>query len=315
MANKFIISIFIFVFLNKCDIFSQEEQATIYYDYFKINENAKKIKDAKINKATTILITKESEDTVNIAYYDGNGYINENYSLYKIISNSEIKSIYMKNTYLYDEYGKLINKTDTSGTTYKKISLNYEDNGNLAEEIVQDSRGNKIKKITHEYDDLARLIETEEKDITGDCKIIKKYAYDSYSHIANYSMKNNCKVADIKILDISYVYKYDKLSNIIEKNTLYPAGGYRTEQFTYGINGQLTQNYVITGNDIYTVYLYTYEKNKMVTKIERTEVNGLIRKKYSQLFKYDKYGNILEKQELGEDGKQIYMNKYYYEFY
>ena len=71
MANKLIISLFIFVFLNKCDLFSQEEQPTIYYDYVKINENAKKIKDAKIKKATMMLVTKDSEDTVNIAYYDG----------------------------------------------------------------------------------------------------------------------------------------------------------------------------------------------------------------------------------------------------
>lgn len=315
MNIKVFISYLIAVLVIARSIYAQAEKPAIFYDYYKINENAPKIKSSKIQKATTVLASNEVEDTVNIAFYDANGYLIENNSLYKIISNGEMKNIYLKNTYLYDEYGKLISKTDTSASSYKKISLSYEDNGNLEEELVLDSKGTKIKRISHEYDDLARLIESVEKDLPGDCKVTKKYAYDSYSNMAKYSMNNTCKDADINSLDISYVYKYDKQGNILEKNTLYPAGGYRTEQFTYSVNGLLTQNYVITGTDIYTVFLYTYDKNNTISKVERTEVSGLERKKYSQVFKYDKNGNILEKQELSEDGKLIYKNKYYYEFY
>jgi len=310
-----LILFFIIAFFYAYDCVSQAEQPTFYYDYFKINENAGKVKSSKIKKVTTLLINKDSQDTVNIAYYDTNGYVIENNSLYKIISNGVVKNIYLRNNYFYDVYGKLIEKTDTSNSSFRKISISYEDNGNLSEEIVFDSKGSKLKKIAYEYDDLARLIESVEKNIENDCKIIKKYTYDSYSHMARYTMQNNCKDADLKAMDITYVYKYDKQSNIIEKNTLYPAGGYRTEQFTYGINGMVTKNYVITGNDIFTVFLYTYDNSNLVTVIDRTEVSGFVRKKYSQLFKYDKSGNILEKQELAEDGLQIYMNKYIYEFY
>jgi hypothetical protein len=297
------------------DTFPQAEQPTVYYDYFKINENAAKIKSAKIKKITTLLINKDAQDTVNIAYYDQNGFVIENNSLYKIISNGEIKNIYLKNTYLYDEFGKLIDKTDTSNTSFRKISLNYEDNGNLAAETVFDSKGNKTKKITYEYDDLARLIESDERDLLGDCKITKKYAYDSYNHMAKYSMTNTCKDADLKSMDITYVYKYDKKSNILEKNTLYPAGGYRTEQFTYGTNGLLSQNYVITGTDIYTNYIYSYDKSNLLIRIDRTEVNGLVRKKFYQIYKYDNFGNVLDKQEFTEDNSLIYLNKFIYEFY
>lgn len=296
-------------------VFSQAEMTSVYNEYVKINENAKKLKDAKIKKSISIISTKESTDTLNISYYDINGNLVNEMNSVIVSSSVESKKIYQKSAYKYDEQFRVLEKFDsTSGEVRRKV-LHYEADGTLSAEEIYNSKGELIKESSHEYDQLSRLIETTEKDNLAKCRTDKKYAYDSYNNMAKYVLSSNCNDSASKSLNITYVYKYDNKSNIIEKNTYFSSKNFKTESFTYGSNGKLYQSYIITGPEIYTLSLYFYDNSNFLTKIDKTEVNGSEKTKYLVFYKNDKFGNVLEIRELTVTGAQSYVLRYEYEYY
>ena len=78
------------------DIYSQAEMTSLYIDYIKINENSGIIKSAKISGSTTILITNEGQDTINISYYDKNGLLKKEVSQFTVKAGEEIKRTVQK---------------------------------------------------------------------------------------------------------------------------------------------------------------------------------------------------------------------------
>jgi len=294
---------------------SQAEMTPVYNEYIKINENSKKIKNAKIKKSISIITTKDRTDTLNISYYDVNGNLVNELNSVIISTSAEIKKVYQKLNFKYDEYARVIEKIDSSGDEIKRKVLHYEDDGTLSGEEIFDSKGELIKELSHEYDQLSRLIETTEKDNFFKCKTIKKYIYDSYNNMAKYVLSSNCTDSASRAVNITYVYKYDKKSNIIEKNSYFSSKNFKTESFTYGANGKIYQSYMITGTEIYTLNLYFYDGSNFLTKIEKTEVNGEDKKKFIIFYKNDKFGNVLEIRELTLTGVQNYVLKYEYEYY
>lgn len=303
----------VFLIIFCAHLYSQSERPGLYNDYIKINENAKKIKDAKISKRTSILIGGSGNDTTSVMLYDMNGNLSKSTTLTENITDMDSRVFYLKYWYKYDGNGKLVERIDSTGGQFRKTKLSYDDMGNIVKEEMWDGFNNVLMEKSHEYDNLGRLIESSEKNIAGNCRIVKQYAYDSYNNMAKYNIKNSCDASKNQVL--TYVYKYDKRSNIIEKNSLSAASNYRTESFSYGINGNLTQSYIITGDGRYTLSVYHYDKSNVKAKVERTDVNNGEKKKYTELYSYDNFGNILEIKELDEEGNQTFVTKYIYEFY
>lgn len=293
----------------------QGEMTSVYNEYVKINENAKRIKDAKIRRSVSIITTKDRTDTLNTSYYDINGNLTNELNSVIVSTIDESKKIYQKSTFKYDEYSRVIEKIDSSGNEVKKKVLHYEEDGTLSGEDIYDWKGELIKEISHEYDPLSRLIETAEKNSSAKCRTIKKYTYDSYNNMAKYVLSSNCTDSASKSVNITYVYKYDSRSNIIEKNSYFSSKSFKTEKFTYGANGKVYQSYVITGPEIYTLNLYFYDNSNLLTKIEKSEVNGEDNKKFLIFYKNDKFGNVIEIRELTVTGVQSYVLKYEYEYY
>jgi hypothetical protein len=307
---------FVFVLISISRFcFSQAEMTPVYNDYYRINENSKKIKDAKIRKCTSLIITKDNTDTLDISYYDINGSLKSETKIVIVSNNADAKKLYQRYTFKYDENGRVLEKIDSTGDIVKRIVLSYEQDGTLSSEEVMNSRGEVIKDISHDYDELSRLIESTEKDREAKCKTVKKYAYDSYNNMAKYSLSSNCTDSLSKALDITYVYKYDNKSNIIEKNSYFSSKSFKTESFKYGANGKVSQSYVIMGNDNYTQSLYFYDNLNYLIKIEKTDVNGTVTKKSLVFYTNDKFGNVLEIRELSLTGVQYFLIKYEYEYY
>jgi len=297
-------------------LFSQAELPQLYKDFVKINENAKKIKDSKISKCSIILIGTSMQDTTSTRFYDMNGNLSKEISLSENVSDMDSRLFYNRFLYKYDGNGRLLEKIDSTNGQFRKTILAYSDLGDIVKEEIRDAFGNTLIEVSNEYDNLGRLIESSEKNVAGNCKIIKQYAYDSYNNMAKYSVKNNCEPGKNHVL--TYVYKYDKRSNIIEKNLLNPvtsASSYRTESYTYSVNGNLTQSYIITGEGQYTISVFTYDKANVKVKAERTEVNGTDQSKFTELYTYDIHGNIMEIKEIDETGTQVFLTRYVYEFY
>ncbi|HJY64351.1 MAG TPA: hypothetical protein VJ455_09360 [Ignavibacteria bacterium] len=297
------------------DIYSQAEMTSLYIDYIKINENSGIIKSAKISGSTTILITNEGQDTINISYYDKNGLLKKEVSQFTVKAGEEIKRTVQKKYFVYDEYGRLTVKLDSTNNVFKKTVITTEDNGNITGEEIYDSKNFLRTEISHDYDNLSRLIESNEKEIYEKCKTVKKYTYDSYSNMVSYKLSSTCTDSNYKSLNITFVYRYDSKNNILEKNTLYSDKNFKTESFTYGLNGKVNQSYILTGQDKYTVHLYYYDKSNFLVKQERTEVYGDERKKFTKNLTYDKFGNVLEVTETNEANEQTFKIKYVYDYH
>jgi len=286
-----------------------------FIDYVKINENSTKIKSAKIYKSSTIIFSKDGEDTVNISFYDNNGLLKKEQNKFVLKTGSENKQTIQKTYFIYDEFRNIAQKLDSVNNTYKKIIISYEDDGSISREEIYDSKDNKLKVISHEYDNLLRLIESTEKDIDASCKTTKKYAYDSYNNMASYKLTSTCKDSMYKSLNITFIYKYDNKNNVIEKNTLYSDKNFKTEFFKYGSNGKCSQTNILVGQDKYTVILHYYDKTNFLVKQERSEVNGEEKKNFIKTFTNDQYGNLLEIKETNEKGEHTLIIKYVYEYY
>jgi hypothetical protein len=294
---------------------AQGEMTSVYNEYYRINENSKKIKDARIKKSVSLIITKDRTDTLNISYYDINGNLVNEMNKIVVSTTVESKIIYQKYSYKYDELNRVAEKIDSSGGSVIRKVISYEEDGTLSAEDILNSKGEVIKEISHEYDQLARLIESTENDNIAKCKTVKKYTYDSYNNLAKYVLSSNCTDSLSKAVNITYVYKYDNKSNIIEKNSYFSSTSFKTETFTYGANGKVSKSYVITGNEVYTNNVYFYDNSNFLTKIEINEVNGEDKKKFLRFYTNDKFGNVIEIRELTLTGTQIYLMKYEYEFF
>jgi hypothetical protein len=61
--------------------------------------------------------------------------------------------------------------------------------------------------------------------------------------------------------------------------------------------------------------VYFNDASSNSVKIEETEVVGDKFTNYIRMQKFDKFGNLIEEQYIGPDGKEIYAKKNIYEYY
>ncbi len=295
------------------DSFSQAETPLIYRQYLNLNKNSKKIKEAKIQKSVEVITANSKTDTAAIYYFDNMGNIIQELIRMPDTTSKENKYFYLNYSYKYDKDNRLIEKIDSTNNILKKTELEYDDNGTITKEVEYDSKYKRIREISYDYDALLRLIESTEINTTD--KIITTYAYDSYSNMTKVNIKNSSGDAGSKSGNSTYVYKYDNKDNIIEKQTLIPGGGYKTETFKYDSKGVLTESYEISGRDTYTEFIYYYDKSFNKIKVEKTETSGDNKSSYTELISYDNFGNVIEDQNKGSNSEIISGTKYFYEYY
>ena len=294
--------------------FSQAEMPELYNNFIKINDNARKIKAAKIKLYAEIMSAGGKDDTLNIYQYDTNGIL-----IKRLIENTdttrkENKTFYENYNYIYKD-GRLIQRIDTINGDIWKTILYYDDLGNISKEEIY-FRTKLAMDMNYDYDELGRLIESDEVNYYQSCKIVEKYAYDSYNNMAKRNIKNDCKDLEGKANEYKFAYKYDKKSNIIEKQSTYPSGGYNTEQFKYDPKGNMTEYYESNSKNEYSEAIYTYDpKTNTKLKGDRKEVIGGFTTLYAEKFIFDNKGNLIEDQNFNPNGELMLSKKYYYEFY
>lgn len=312
MSKYLILVIIFFISVNK--LYSQVELPALIKQYVKINENTKKIKDAKIRRITELADTKGRQDTVRINAYDINGNLVYE-KIVSLASNANDKDIKFSYTYQYDGTGKLIKKIDSTGKFVKSIQLNYDDIGNIIQEQEFNNNNMVIREAGYEYDELSRLIESKELNILYDCKSNIKYAYDSYNNLVNMKVERSCKDGATEKSNYKYVYNYDKKGNVIEKQTLLTGKSYKIEKFKYDSNGNLVESKEELSKDSYKEYEYSYDLKNQRYRIDRKEVYGAEIKQFSEQLKYDDKGNLIEDKYADADGNTISVHSYYYEYY
>ncbi len=295
-------------------VYSQAEMPELYNDFIKINDNARKIKAAKIKLYAKIMSAAGKDDTTSISQYDTNGILIKRLVENTDTTRKENKTYWENYNYIYDKNGRLIQRIDTINGDVWKTILYYDDLGNISKEELY-FRTKLAMDMNYDYDELGRLIEADEVNYYQSCMIVEKYAYDSYNNMAKYSIKNDCKDLEGKANEYKYAYKYDKKSNIIEKQSTYPSGGYNTETFKYDAKGNLTEYYESNSKNEYSEAIYTYDKSNLKLKADRKEVIGGFTTLYAEKFIYDNKGNLIEDQNFNPNGELMFSRKYYYEFY
>jgi len=310
--TKLKLLISVIILFNGALIYCQAEYPKVFIDYVKINESSKKIKDAKIRKCTEIKTANNRQDTMKTLYYDDNGNLLQKYLLAEASNFSDGDYGYISYFYLYNN-GILVQKIDSSNGEALKTIISYDEFGNISKEEIK-AHNEIIREISYEYDNLSRLIESVEKDLVQNCKTTQRYDYDSYNNLAKLSVKSSCSGIGSNLNATTCSYKYDSKYNIIEKRTTYPTGSYKIESFKYE-KGSLIESYASSNKEAYIKYVYFNDAASNSIKVEETEVIREIFTKYTRLLKYDKYGNLLEEQYTGPDGKEIYTRKNIYEYY
>ena len=310
--SKLKLVIFILALFSYSLIYSQAEYPKVVMEYIRVNDAAKKIKDAKIRKCTEIMSVNNSQDTTQVFYYDNTGNLSQRFLLANASKYKDSDHGNSSYFYLYNN-GILVQKIDSSNGVAKKTVISYDEFGNISKEEVK-SRSETLSEISYEYDNLSRLIESVEKDAVQNCKTTQRYDYDSYNNLTKLSVKSSCNGIGSNLNATVFTYKYDAKYNIIEKRTTYPTGSYKIESFKYA-NGLLVESYVSTSNDAYVKSIYHNDAATNTIKVEETEVVGDVFTAYNRLRKYDKFGNLVEEYYTGPDGKEIYTMKNKYEYY
>jgi hypothetical protein len=302
------------VLIYSFEAYSQVEVASIYKEYFKINENPKKIKDSKIRRFTELTTVNGKQDTVRVNSYDINGNLSQEI-IKSFAATPDDRDVRFNYNYVYDSFGKLIQKVDSSGAEVKKIMLYYDDIGNIEQEKEFNSRGKNNREVSFEYDELSRLIESTEINHINGCRTVQQFEYDSYNNLVTIKSDRSCKDMGNEISVVKYNYKYNNKYNIIEKLSILPNGSFKTETFQYDSMGNMIQSYESVNKSEYNEYLIAYDKNNNKYQIDKKVVAGDIVKHYTEQFKYDDKGNVIEDKYSDENGKVLSVHTYYYEFY
>lgn len=285
----------------------------LYNNFIKINDNAKKNKAAKIKIYAEIMAVNDKQDTTNIYQYDTNGIL-----IKRLIQNidttrKENKIFYQNYTYVY-KGGRLTERLDSTNGDIWRTVLYYDDLGNISKEELY-FRSKLAMDRTYDFDELGRMIESNEVNYYQSCKIVEKFAYDSYNNMAKHSVRNDCKDLQGKVTEYKFGYKYDKKSNIIEKQSTYPSGGYNSETYKYDARGNMTEYYESNSKNEYSEAIYSYDKSNIKVKADRKEVIGGFTTLYAEKFVYDDKGNLIEDQNFNPNGELMFTRKYMYEFY
>lgn len=312
-SKQTVLSILALFLANFTQVYSQAEYPSVSVNYVRINDNSKKVKEAKVYKCVELRTFKGNTDTSSVKYYDNNGYLFQQIIFVRNENEANSLKTRLNYSYLYDKDGKLIQRIDSSGEDVAKTFIAYDEYSNISKEETK-MNGESIYEASYDYDDLSRLIEASEKNKIDNCRILKTYAYDSYNNLSKVTVKNSCDNSGNKAITTTYGYKYDKRSNIIEKQTVYSTGGIRTETFKYDDKGFFTERYESNSKDSYNKYIYTNDYQNFTIKVEKTEVSGENISTFVNSQKYDKYWNPVEEQYAGPEG-EIYSRHILYEFY
>ncbi len=204
----------------------------------------------------------------------------------------------LKEKYKYDKKGTLISKQniyvnvavmlysprDAIKYTGNEI-YEYDRKGNLRETKKYTSKKELSQRVTYKNDKKGRIVE--------------EYTYNSSGS-----------------LERKYTYKYDRRGNKIEENGYNPNGSLEWKTtFKYDSKGNQIkiENYSSDGS---LDNSYTFKHNSKGERIENNSYNsdGILNVKYTYKYKYDEYGNWVEKVTY-KNNKPYSIEEREYEYY
>lgn len=232
------------------------------YNYDLLNRLKQDI-DANGN-ITTYNYDNESNLT-EIIKADGNT-INYDYNkINELITKESEQDEDINAMYGYDETGKLINMTDSSGDT----SYEYDNAGRITKVTIQDG-----KQIEYKYDELSRLNEV----VYPDGKSVK-YTYDVLDNLKTVIDRDRNTTT----------YEYDAKNRVTK--TIRPNGSYTIISYNELDAVNKLQNFVTNTNGDETISTFEYEYNDKGQIVKEVASNQNVTS--TKEFSYDEKGELL----------------------
>ena len=307
---KYLKYIIIIIILSGLKLYSQAENPELINNYFKINEHNKPLMEAGIRKCTVVRKMPAGEDTIAIYLFNEYGKLQQKFTM--PLTFEQNSGGFESYFYLYDSYGKLIQRIDSTGKGNFKNILEYDDLGSVINETVKGA-SETVSESSYDYDAMGRLVESVKKDRVLNCKTTEKYVYNTYNDMVKLSSKSNCGDSDDGNTGITYNYKYNDKGAIIEKITIIN-GNPKTEIFSYDDKGRITEKYESSAAEVYERYIYTYDEAKFITNIEINETSSGEPKKLFKTIVSDMYGNVIDEIYKDKNKKEIYRITSIYEY-
>lgn len=182
----------------------------------------------------------------------------------------------------------------------------FNEQGNKTEEIrTEPYTGRVQQRLVFIYDSAGLLIE--EKAYKSDSSLSHTYTFQ-YDKKGN-RIEEFITEADGK-LSTKYAYKFDSAGNKTEMmgyNMKIPNPHFLTETYAYDAHSNKIKETSehSSGNHV-TVYTYKYDSNGKITGLFVSEKHDRLGdSEYRETYKYDKAGNLVEKNYCSADGKVL----------
>ena len=223
---------------------------------------------------------------------------NEDGNLIQKFNAHEEVGIAFKDSFIYDETGKLI-KVDRyrNGVNNQRFTFNFDDSGRIVEEkkksITNDQGVQSVLDVeirySYQYDDQGRLVKSE-----NDRNEKNKVDYNEEGNKAGVQVFIGDDPGNKKEM------QYDDESRVIQKEYTTSSGSINRETYEYDEDGNL----VLAERTGWPTWKRTYEFDSDGNKTRFTEIDG-DSVKTEEVYKYDEAGNrimlkTLENQQLTE---------------
>ena len=208
---------------------SLSDQSSVNSDFsMQFDDTARTVKEVFYN-VKDLTINHRYDDTKNI----------------EIVEQSESSGkVFFKNTYKYNDRGKVIEETMTqifkdNVSFDNKFILKYDEKGNLIEKSYYSSRYKDESKSIYTYDSKGKLIskaDYNEKNILWNKET---YKVDTKGNI----IERNYYKPDCVAIAHTFILKYDSNNNVIQKEYYQPAGKL-SKTYSYKYEYDKTGNWV-----------------------------------------------------------------------
>ncbi len=209
---------------------------------------------------------------------------------------------YQKEGVEFDDYGKIIEKYQSTSGSYKKWEYTYDESGNMVQGKFYRERGAKPVVWTSTYDAKGNPIEVRQARANGTLRSKRAYSYDRQGRIEKQTAE---WYAEDGTLDSTWTYRYDSEGNTIEEVYRHAGQSFPSRwKHTYAGTGNHTQETYYTTDGLPFVESQMAYDTRGNKTLEVKSGKGVSRG-YRSVSEYDGRNRLIEMVKYDLDGKQV----------
>lgn len=261
-----------------------------------------------------------------ITYYRENGYpqliISYGYDYHDCVNDTALyKSKYI---FKYNQKGNLVDRSyfkDSEKLPWSsnQYSYNYDQSGNLIEKTTIKKKSFDQHKTLHIDKRWEFFKYNRDRKCTQEIIFLNYGGEDTTKWISNYDYdKRGNKIRERFVTErdtTEYLYSYDTIKRVTRYNfdgshvCAFDVDGWEKK---YDEQQNLTKKTVYYAEGDSTIYLYTYEGNKLTKEVKISQPNS---RKEIQVFTYNSIDSLERLETYGNRGNLLEVRRFEYEYY